>query len=208
MDIKDFFPSINYQKVFNIFKNIGYKDSVAVLLSNICCLDNKLPQGAPTSPYISNIILKSLDEEIANYVIDKKIRYTRYADDLTFSGDFIVPIVINKVSNIIKKNGFSINANKTRTRKQHQRQEVSGITVNQKLQLSRKERRKLRSDIYYIKKYGLESHKNYTNITKKNYLYHMIGKVSHGLFINSSDEQLKKQFYFLKSLLYEKDNTQ
>ena len=68
MDIKDFFPSIGFKRVLNVFRNIGYRENVAVLLANLCCLNNSLPQGAPTSPVLSNIITSKLDDKIVNYV--------------------------------------------------------------------------------------------------------------------------------------------
>ena len=201
MYIKDFFPSIGFKRVLNVFRNIGYRENVAVLLANLCCLNNSLPQGAPTSPVLSNIITSKLDDKIVNYVSKERIRYTRYADDLTFSGDFNEGDVIKNVERIANSLGFKINEEKTRVRKRNQRQEVTGIVVNEKMQLSRKIRKRIRSDMYYIQKYGVESHLEHIGESRENYLYHMMGLVSYAAFINPYDENLKKYRLFLKEEL-------
>ena len=87
VDIKDFFPSIKYQDVYQIFADVGYSNTISTYLAKLCCLEDKLPQGAPTSPYISNLIMRDLDQQIGKFCIINKIRYTRYADDLTFSDE-------------------------------------------------------------------------------------------------------------------------
>ena len=120
MDIKDFFPSIGFKQILNVFRNIGYRENVAVLLANLCCLNNSLPQGAPTSPILSNIIACKLDNKIVDYIGKEKIRYTRYADDLTFSGDFNEGDIIKNVERIANRLGFKINEEKTRVRKRNQ----------------------------------------------------------------------------------------
>lgn len=204
MDIKDFFPSIGFKRVLNVFRNIGYRENVAVLLANLCCLNNCLPQGAPTSPVLSNIIAYKLDSKIVDYIGKEKIRYTRYADDLTFSGDFNEGDIIKNVERIANSLGFKINEEKTRVRKRNQRQEVTGIVVNEKLQLNRRIRKRIRSDIYYIRKYGLESHLEHIGETRENYLYHIIGLVSYAVFINPYDENLKDYRLFLKEEISKK----
>lgn len=201
MDLKDFFPSIKYGRVLSLFRKLGYREPVAVMLANLCCLDGCIPQGAPTSPFLSNIIACQLDDDIEEYVKQKKIRYTRYADDLTFSGKFNEGDVIKNIERITKKWGFLINEEKTRVRKRNQRQEVTGIVVNEKLQVKRKLRRKLRCEIYYIKKYGLKSHLEHIDCRKSNYLYHLMGLVSYASFINPYDKELYKYLDFLKELL-------
>lgn len=89
MDIKDFFPSIKILDVFNIFHRLGYADNVSWLLAHLCCFNGSLPQGAPTSPYISNIRMIGFDNEMGSFAVTKKWRYTRYADDLTFSAEML-----------------------------------------------------------------------------------------------------------------------
>ena len=201
MDLKNFFPSITFGRILNVFKKVGYRESVAVMLANLCCLNNELPQGAPTSPALSNIIASGLDYKIADFLKGKDVRYTRYADDLTFSGDFNEGDTIKHIERIVCRQGFNVNHSKTRVRKRNQRQEVTGVVVNEKLQVSRELRRRIRSDAYYIEKYGLSSHMDRTNQNKRNYLYYLIGISSYALFINPYDDKMKKYLNVFKKEL-------
>lgn len=191
LDVHDFFGSITSYRVYRLFSELGYNEPVAMMLAGLCSLDNALPQGAPTSAALSNIIMKEFDGTIAKYTGENKIRYTRYADDMTFSGDFMPVNVIRLVRRELKKYGMRLNDEKTRTRKQGQQQEVTGIVVNQKMQLPKKERKQIRQEMYYINKYGLQSHLKYINEQRDNYLNHMLGKVGYGLFINPNDKELR-----------------
>ena len=105
MDIKDFFPSISVKDVESIFEDMGYFRDTACFLAYLCCLDNVLPQGAPTSPYLSNLRMVDLDSKISKYTSSSNMRYTRYADDLTFSGDFDPHYVINDISQMLYNEG-------------------------------------------------------------------------------------------------------
>ena len=190
MDVKDFFPSIRIESVFNIFTKIGYNENISWFLAHLCCLNGELPQGAPTSPCLSNIYMRTFDENVAAYTTEQKWRYTRYADDLTFSGDGNVAALIRTVSGMLLENHLYPNTEKTRVAYQNARQEVTGIIVNKKLQVSRSYRKKIRQEIYYIKKYGLESHLSFCQISQKNYLEHLQGKIGYALFINPKDAEL------------------
>src|SRR5690606_10826026 len=116
VDLKDYFPSIKRKQVFNIFKAIGYNNLISVVLSNICTYKNSLPQGGPCSPKLANLASWRLDVRIQGYVGRRGINYTRYADDLSFSG--ITPMkvvqIIPMVKKIIKDENFQINPSKTR----------------------------------------------------------------------------------------------
>lgn len=204
MDLKDFFGTIHYGRVYNLFMSLGYRDSVAVMLANLCCYDNCLPQGASTSPKLANLITASMDYRIWNCVKKDGIRYTRYADDMTFSGSFNEKVIIKKIERIVSQFGFTINERKTRVRRAHQRQEVTGVVVNEKLQLNKQIRRYLRKNAYFIKKYGLDNHMQHINETKSNYLYHMIGLASYALFINPKDEHVKEYLNVFKKELEKK----
>lgn len=87
MDLKDFFPSVKREQVFNQFLQLGYNTYASNLLTNICTLDGSLPQGAVTSPYLANLVCFKMDIRIAGYCNKRDITYTRYADDLVFSCD-------------------------------------------------------------------------------------------------------------------------
>lgn len=201
MDIKDFFPSITIRSITDIFLSFGYYDNVANFLAHLCCLDYSLPQGAPTSPYLSNIRMAKFDERVAEYVCIQKIRYTRYADDLTFSGDFDPHQLIVQISGWLFKEGFTANTEKTRVARSNARQEVTGIVVNSHMQIQKAQRKKIRQEVYYIKKYGLESHLSHIGESRQNYLNHLLGKINYACYINPKDQELMQYYYFIHGLL-------
>lgn len=201
MDIKDFFPSVSIQDVTCIFEKMGYFNDLSCFLAHLCCLNNVLPQGAPTSPYLSNLRLITLDDKISKYTSDKSIRYTRYADDLTFSGDFNPHFLINDISKIVFNEGFSINSEKTRVARSNARQEVTGIIVNSHMQISKEKRKQIRQEVYYIKKFGLESHLEHISENRANYLNHLLGKINFALFVNPKDEEMREYFEIIKSVM-------
>lgn len=82
MDVKDFFSSISSDRILNLFLSCDYEIPVATLLTNLCCYNNSLPQGAPTSAYLSNLVMRQFDESIGDYCKTQGIRYTRYADEM------------------------------------------------------------------------------------------------------------------------------
>lgn len=203
MDIKDFFPSIRLFDVFTIFKEMGYFENVAWFLAHLCCRKKALPQGAPTSPYLSNIRMMNLDKAIVNHTAVEKIRYTRYADDLTFSGDFNPHKLISSVSKLVYQDGFQVNTEKTRVAYQNTRQEVTGIVVNSHMQVSKEQRKRIRQQVYFIKKYGLDSHLEHIGEERTNYLNHLLGQINFALFVNPEDSELKSAFETIRELLRE-----
>ena len=196
MDIKDYFTSIKFYKVYNLFSSLGYKEEVAVMLSKLCTYNGYLPQGAPTSPMLSNLVTKQLDEKIFNMCmgIDSKTRYSRYADDMTFSGDISPDILIRKVRRIINTEGFTINDAKTRVYEQNKCQKVTGIVVNSKMQISRTQRDGVRQEVYYLCKYGIKEHllRIKWNKSQKAYIRNLWGRVNYILFVNPKDNKISK----------------
>lgn len=164
IDLKDFFPSISSGRIYSMFINYFKRPSnVASVLTNLCCHANGfLPQGAPTSPTISNILCKSLDWDLYNLAKEGyEITYTRYADDITFSSNYLFSSkfvtdtsgevnISSELESIIRKNGFEINYDKVRLQNNNQHQEVTGIVVNEKLNVNRKYIRKIRAILHSI----------------------------------------------------------
>lgn len=200
VDIENFFPSINYEKVYSVFKELEYSETLCVYLSKLCCLKNRLPQGSPTSPYLSNLIMREIDSEIGSFCMNRDIRFTRYADDLTFSGEFDEKEVITFVRKKMLGKGFRLNEDKTKTMLNSQRQLVTGVLVNKKTQIPKYNRRKLRQTLYYIQKFGLDSHIDKVKMNKRNYLNHLIGQIGFGLYINPQDEELKNYMNIITKL--------
>lgn len=205
IDLKDFFGSISFRQVFSVFRNMGYSKALATLLSNICILNNALPQGAPTSPMLSNMVFKYYDDKIFEYCIYKKIRYTRYADDLTFSGDFNCKEVISFIRKLLSKTSFAINENKTKFVSRGNRQEVTGIVVNEKLQAAATYRKKIRQEVYYIIKFGVDKHLETIEWERPilEYLHHLLGRINFTLTINKDDAEMLKYYDYIHSVLKE-----
>jgi len=205
LDIKDFFPSINFSDVESVFRGVGYSNELSNYLAKLCCLEEELPQGAPTSPYLSNLIFSNVDSNIANYCKANDIRYTRYADDLTFSGDFDNDALIKYIDPLLNDNGFELNKAKSKLMLRSNRQIVTGIIVNDKPQLDKETRRSIRQEVHYIKTFGLESHMERIKVNSSYYLNNLIGRISFGLYINPKDDKLK-EYHKLLTELYKKRN--
>jgi RNA-directed DNA polymerase len=121
LDLKDFFPSINLNRIIFVFKSLGYPNKIAFYLASICSYNESLPQGAPTSPILSNIIAKQLDKRLISLAKKYSLKFTRYADDLTFSGKKIPAKFIEYIKNIIEDEGFVVNESKTRLYKNNRK---------------------------------------------------------------------------------------
>lgn len=169
IDLKDFFGSVNFGRVRGLFGSypFGFNDEVATFLAQICCHDGVLPQGAPTSPVISNCICRRLDNGLIAFARKYKLCYTRYADDITFStGLRSLPAGVGKIrrhklslseelTEIIESNGFHINEAKVRYATRENRQEVTGLIVNQGINVPRKYVRRIRCMLHAWDRYGL-----------------------------------------------------
>jgi RNA-directed DNA polymerase len=133
IDIKDFFPSIKKKRVKIVFKELGFPLKVTNRLTGLCTLEGRLPQGAPTSPALANIIFSPVDVELINIAKEWECEYTRYADDLIFSGNMkFTKIDMLRIKKLIKESGFQINTRKSRIIGSGSRQIVAGLVVNQK----------------------------------------------------------------------------
>ena len=203
LDIKNFFESISFFNVYESSFSIEYfPKSVGMILTYLCTYDDHLTQGSPTSAYISNLVMKEFDEDIGNWCTNNNINYTRYSDDMTFSGNFTPSEVINLVHNNLSKLGLELNNNKIHVIRKSSRQSVTGIVVNEKVQVSRKYRKDIRQEMYYINKYGLKHHLKVKNIkmNHKNYLNKLYGKILYVLQVNNNDKEFIEYKEIIKKL--------
>jgi len=148
IDIRNFFDTITSKRVYGIFKANTFEAKDAAALTKLCCYKNRLPQGAPTSPAIANIICKRLDSRLAGLVSKKGFAYTRYADDLIFSGDQSIIRFIPLFNQIIKEEGFEVAEEKFRIMRSGSRQRVLGLNLNSKVSVPRKVRRIIRAMVH------------------------------------------------------------
>jgi RNA-directed DNA polymerase len=174
VDLKDFFPSIHFGRVRGLFmgKPFGLPRDAAQALAQVCCYKGRLPQGAPTSPVVSNMIGAGLDVDLRKFAWKLGWAYTRYADDLTFSSDRkVLPADLVRMiptdgppltqlgdglRNIIEKHSFEVNARKVRLRACGQRQIVTGLVVNEFPNVAREYVRELRAILHTWSTRGLE----------------------------------------------------
>lgn len=203
LDIIDFFENISFLDIYNICFPIEYfPKSVGMILTYLCTYDNHLTQGSPTSAYISNLVMKEFDEELGNWCDLMNISYTRYSDDMTFSGKFNPSELIAKVRKSLYKLGLELNNDKIHIVYKSSSQNVTGIVVNEKMQVNIKYRNKIRQEIYYIKKFGLISHLKTCNINidSKRYLNILYGRILYVLQINENDKEFIKYKKFIENL--------
>lgn len=180
IDLKDYFPNIKQARVWRRLQlepfNLNGEERIKIanLISNLVCYQvknenkkNFLPQGFPTSPLISNAISEKLDMKLRRLSKKYNIKYSRYADDITFSSNKNIfkknkneKGFIHELQKIIEKENFEVNESKIRLQKKDVRQEVSGIIVNEKLNVNRKYIKELRGIIYIIEKFGIEKASN------------------------------------------------
>ncbi len=176
LDLKNFFPTITYRRVKGLFVSMGYAEAEAAVLGLICTEaeretltvdgeklyvaqgDRKTPQGAPTSPAIANLVTRRLDKRLTGLAASFDLTYTRYADDLTFSGaepggNRIGPL-LRAVGLIVGDEGFVVHPDKTRVMRKGSRQEVTGLVVNDKASVPRKDRRAFRAWLHQARQNG------------------------------------------------------
>ena len=193
LDILHFFDSIQYSTVKDkVFPAQIYAEPLRILLTMLCYHKDALPQGAPSSPAITNIILYGFDELVGQWCRERGISYTRYCDDMTFSGDFDPAEVIRFVRLELKKTGFLLNEQKTRIQRPGQQQTVTGIVVNEKLSIPEDYRRKLRQELYYCRKFGIQEHlqKIGLEISEDTFRMQLLGKVNYVLQVHPNDKDM------------------
>lgn len=155
MDIKDFFANTEAGRIDRFFRRIGWDAKASKLLTKLCTHKGGLPQGAPTSPRLSNLVNYPIDARLSALAIKISASYTRYADDMTFSFEEDdrnhIASAIKVTKEVIAFYGYKLHQKKKlRITRQHQRQQVTGLVVNEKVQLPRKTRRWLRAVKHHI----------------------------------------------------------
>ena len=179
IDIKDFYPSIDIQRIVWIFKKCGYARDVSFFLTRLCTLNEKLPQGSAASPTLSNIAFARTDKRLACLAEYWKVQYTRYADDLTFSGHYIPSKFINIVYEILQSEGFTPNREKTRLIGPKGRKIVTGVSVSgNRLKLPKATKRQVRKEAYYLWRFGFEHHTKQIGSYDPIYAERLLGKLA------------------------------
>ncbi|MDI7865335.1 reverse transcriptase family protein [Rhizobiaceae bacterium n13] len=223
VDITRFFESISERQVYYVFRSLGYRALLAFQLARICTRtifqnDHRayrkrwvgsvatknnilaighLPQGAATSPMLANLVCRQLDGALTDIASDFGLTFTRYADDITMSGDLRDRIeagkVVKRIAIALGKQGFNVNHQKTRVAKNGGRKIVTGISVEGDLpRVPRDYKDRVRQQLYYIERFGLKNHCGRTNERNQlSYLLRLSGQIK---YIKSVEPLAGEQF--------------
>lgn len=202
LDIQRFFDSIRYTSVKEAaFPADIYAEPLRILLSMLCYHREGLPQGAPSSPAISNIVMADFDAQVSAWCRERGLTYTRYCDDMTFSGALVPSEVVSFVSDRLRPLGLFLNRRKTRYLPSGRRQLVTGIVVNQTLNTPAEYRRKLRQELHFCQKYGVAAHMARQGLTcsEDAYLARLLGQVNYALQISPGRSDLEQARAWLRA---------
>ncbi len=217
IDLKDFFPTVTFPRVKGVFESFGYSPAVATVLAlittecprrtvqydgkpyQVAIAPRALPQGACTSPALSNLVSRKLDRRLAGMAKAGGWTYTRYADDLSFSSDTLVAKgtkdkrsvawLLARARHIVADEGFAVNEKKQRVQRRNCAQVVTGITVNEKPAASRKERRRLRAILHRARFEGIAAQ---NRIGHANFIGYLKGHVAYVSMVNAAQGQKLK----------------
>ena len=192
-DRKDFFPTITPAMVDNVFRNFEFDNALAKLLTSLCTYEDQLPQGAPTSPSISNLIQVPLARRLHSLARLHGVKCSIFGDDVYFSGPRRVNNLRNLVYRIIEDGGFALNQDKSKVLTKAEQQLVTGLVVNEKLNIPKSYRRKLRAIIHNCRTKGVDSQFGDDSQIAKSRLK---GKIQHVKSLNPGQgEKLARQFH-------------
>jgi len=154
LDIQNFFPSVHYKKIKQIYLDIGSSKEVADILCNLTTYEYRLPQGAPTSPFLASFALSNLDYRLTQLAKSNHVTYTRYFDDISFSGSNRIVVLEKDIIQIITEEGYRVKTQKRKLFVKNEVKEVNGILIIDK-KLSLKNTKELVDYVDNISKYGL-----------------------------------------------------
>jgi RNA-directed DNA polymerase len=153
LDLKDFFQSISRQMVYQKLVTAGLNSGVSHYTAILCCLNGSLPQGACTSPVLSNLIFTDLDERLHRLARTQNMIYSRYADDLAFSGARVSRSILGVVEDIVASKGFRLNEKKTKLKIAGAKKIITGVSISSgALKVPKKFKRRLRAEIYELER--------------------------------------------------------
>lgn len=199
MDVRDFFGSITRADVERLFLSLGYTPKVSYSLSRICTLFGRLPQGAPTSPALSNIFMREFDKVCVEHFSAKSMAYTRYADDISISGVAVSSHEIGFVVENLRPHGLRLAPEKTVIADRTKKKIVTGVSISSgQNRLPRPNRRTLRQIVHYICKFGLDEHLRHIQNRDPIYKFRLLGKLNHWKSIEPDNYFAKRGITALK----------
>lgn len=193
LDIAGFFPSIKRGRVQTVLQldPIQLSKPAARILAEFCTRNRALPQGAPTSPTLTNLVCMRLDRKLDNLARHYQCRYSRYADDITISGPSkeLMQHLLKRITKILKTEGFNVQESKTRILPSSQRQEVTGLSVHNFVNSPRTYRRRLRALLHTWQSKGVEAAMQSIQITDEMQFIAVVrGRLQHAQYTNDTAE--------------------
>ena len=207
IDLKDYFPSITQRRIYFLLQKIGLGKRVSEIIAIICSYQGCLPQGAPSSPVLSNMVCFSLDKELMKFARENHAIYTRYADDITFSshrpsagffkastppsGRFSSESLSVQLVQIIERNNFKLNPTKLYFADRNARRTVTGLKINEFINVDRRFVRNIRAKIHSVEKLGISGAQEKFKIkagSEKHLRKHLAGKISWLSFIKGPSD--------------------
>lgn len=199
LDLRDCFPTVTAPRVRDAFRRLGHPAPVAAVLADLCTVatpgdelrgldpwqaaalrGRHLPQGAPTSPALVNLVLRRLDARLTGLARSQGARYTRYGDDLAFSGALDSALIAGVVPKIVAAEGLSVQPRKTRIMRAGSRQELAGVVVNARAQIPRAEYDDLRALLHNAARFGAASQNRDGHADFRAHVYGRIAWVAQG----------------------------
>lgn len=216
IDLKDFFHSVSASRIRYLFMSepFNFERELATCLALLCCFNKRLPMGAATSPVLSNFVCLDLDKRLKLLADNNKLNYSRFADDISFSSDnTISEKIITEIKIEISNHGFRINTDKFRLQRNTNKQSVTGIKVNKKLNIERSYVRNLRAVLHDIEINGLHraakkyfKNNNLKDRWESTFYLSLKGKINFVGFVRGKDDdlykKLKNKFVMLFDLEY------
>ena len=202
-DIHDFFGSIRSTRVKKIFEEMGYPRHISKVLGTLCCVNWHLPQGACTSPALSNIVAYSMDKKLAALAVEHGLTYTRYADDLTFSGNYFdKELFLTAIKQIVEEEKFELNHKKTRFMGENKRKIITGVSVSSgtKLTIPKAKKREIRKHVHFILTKGLAEHQRFIGSKDPVYLKRLLGMLCYWRSIEPENRYVSDSIEALKRL--------
>jgi RNA-directed DNA polymerase len=201
IDLVDFFDHIKFSVIKAIFTDCGYSEKVSHQLTRLCTFWGLLPQGAPTSPSISNIVFLELDNIFQSISNEHGLIYTRYADDLCFSGYAISDEFYTHVKVEIESKGFVINKDKSGVVRGNQRKLITGLVVSDNgVRVPKKMRREYRKQSHYLAKNGIDQFNGSLGVLNPLYIDEVIGKGQYIISVEPDNAYVKESLHVLLKL--------
>lgn len=181
VDISEFFKSISRQRVESALESKGATTEISAAIANVCTFGGYLATGFSTSPVLSNLVFGPVDILLGSYASELGLLYTRYADDLTFSGDAVGDENLSGITNILSEQNFTVNRKKVRFQRKGRPQVVTGYVVahSDHPRLSKNTKKVLRQDLYFSRQIGLAAQARFRGLDPDVFRERLLGRISY-----------------------------